>query len=51
MVPNYMQGWALGRHYSEGTDMFRLELSDELPVLRCPTCIGIEKVLAIAGER
>ena len=51
MVPNYMQGWGLGRHNSEETDMFGLELSDELPVLRCPTCIGIEKVLAIAGER
>lgn len=29
MAPNYMQGWGLGRHYSEGTDMFRLKLSGE----------------------
>jgi aspartate/methionine/tyrosine aminotransferase len=24
MVPNYMQGWGLGRHYSDGTDVFHL---------------------------
>jgi aspartate/methionine/tyrosine aminotransferase len=27
MVPNYMQGCGLGRHYGEGSDFFRLELS------------------------
>jgi aspartate/methionine/tyrosine aminotransferase len=26
MVPNYMQGWGLGRHYAHGTDVFRLRL-------------------------
>jgi aspartate/methionine/tyrosine aminotransferase len=26
MVPNYMQGWGLGRHYANGTDVFRLRL-------------------------
>jgi hypothetical protein len=24
MVPNYMQGWGLGRQYGDGTDLFRL---------------------------
>jgi aspartate/methionine/tyrosine aminotransferase len=24
MVPNYMQGWGLGRHYGDGTDVFHL---------------------------
>jgi len=26
MVPNYMQGWGLGRHYGRATDVFRLRL-------------------------
>jgi aspartate/methionine/tyrosine aminotransferase len=26
MVPNYLQGWGLGRHIGEGTDVFRLKL-------------------------
>src|SRR2546428_8129885 len=26
MVPNYLQGWGLGRHYGEATDVFRLRL-------------------------
>jgi hypothetical protein len=26
MEPNYMQGWGLGRHYAQGTDVFRLAL-------------------------
>jgi aspartate/methionine/tyrosine aminotransferase len=26
MLPNYMQGWGLGRHFSAGTDAFRLKL-------------------------
>jgi aspartate/methionine/tyrosine aminotransferase len=25
MVPNYLQGWGLGRQYGEGTDVFRLK--------------------------
>ena len=25
MVPNYMQGWGLGRHFGEATDTFRLQ--------------------------
>jgi aspartate/methionine/tyrosine aminotransferase len=25
MVPNYMQGWGLGRQYADGTDVFRLK--------------------------
>jgi aspartate/methionine/tyrosine aminotransferase len=25
MVPNYMQGWGLGRQYGDGTDVFRLK--------------------------
>lgn len=25
MVPNYMQGWGLGRQYGDGTDLFRLK--------------------------
>ena len=28
MVPNYMQGWGLGRHYGEATDVFKLRLQD-----------------------
>jgi aspartate/methionine/tyrosine aminotransferase len=28
MVPNYMQGWGLGRHFGEATDVFRLKLRD-----------------------
>ena len=26
MVPNYMQGWGLGRHYGEATDTFSLKM-------------------------
>ena len=26
MVPNYMQGWGLGRHYGDATDTFKLKL-------------------------
>jgi aspartate/methionine/tyrosine aminotransferase len=26
MVPNYMQGWGLGRHYGAGSDVFHLRL-------------------------
>jgi len=29
MVPNYMQGWGLGRHYGDGTDVFHLTRSDD----------------------
>jgi len=29
MVPNYMQGWGLGRHYGEATEVFRLKLREE----------------------
>lgn len=29
MVPNYMQGWGLGRHYGEATDVFRLRLAGD----------------------
>jgi aspartate/methionine/tyrosine aminotransferase len=29
MIPNYMQGWGLGRHYGAGTDTFRLRVGDE----------------------
>ena len=28
MIPNYMQGWGLGRHYGEATDTFKLKLKD-----------------------
>ncbi len=28
MVPNYMQGWGLGRHYGKASDRFRLKLRD-----------------------
>jgi len=28
MIPNYMQGWGLGRHFGEATDTFRLKLRD-----------------------
>jgi aspartate/methionine/tyrosine aminotransferase len=28
MVPNYMQGWGLGRHVAAGTDTFKLKLRD-----------------------
>ena len=28
MVPNYMQGWGLGRHYVGSTDVFRLKLRE-----------------------
>ena len=29
MVPNYMQGWGLGRHYGAGSDAFHLVVRDE----------------------
>jgi hypothetical protein len=29
MVPNYMQGWGLGRHYGGGSDAFHLVVRDE----------------------
>lgn len=29
MLPNYMQGWGLGRHYGAGTDGFRLRMRQE----------------------
>jgi aspartate/methionine/tyrosine aminotransferase len=29
MIPNYMQGWGLGRYFGEATDPFRLKLRDE----------------------
>jgi aspartate/methionine/tyrosine aminotransferase len=29
MIPNYMQGWGLGRHYGAGTDTFHLRVSEE----------------------
>jgi len=28
MVPNYLQGWGLGRHFGKATDTFRLRLRD-----------------------
>lgn len=28
MVPNYLQGWGLGRHYGDATDTFKLKLRD-----------------------
>ena len=28
MLPNYLQGWGLGRHYGEATDTFTLKLRD-----------------------
>ncbi len=28
MIPNYMQGWGLGRHYGQATDTFKLKLRD-----------------------
>ncbi len=29
MIPNYMQGWGLGRHYGAGADTFRLRVRHE----------------------
>jgi aspartate/methionine/tyrosine aminotransferase len=29
MVPNYLQGWGLGRHFGRATDTFRLKLRDD----------------------
>ena len=29
MIPNYMQGWGLGRHFGAGTDTFRLRVRKE----------------------
>jgi aspartate/methionine/tyrosine aminotransferase len=29
MLPNYMQGWGLGRHFGAGTDTFRLRVRHE----------------------
>ncbi len=29
MVPNYMEGWGLGRHFGEATDVFRLKVVEE----------------------
>jgi aspartate/methionine/tyrosine aminotransferase len=28
MIPNYLQGWGLGRHFGKATDSFRLKLRD-----------------------
>ena len=28
MIPNYMQGWGLGRHFGKATDTFRLRMRD-----------------------
>jgi aspartate/methionine/tyrosine aminotransferase len=28
MLPNYMQGWGLGRHFGDATDVFKLRLRD-----------------------
>jgi aspartate/methionine/tyrosine aminotransferase len=28
MIPNYMQGWGLGRHYGKAVDTFKLKLRD-----------------------
>ncbi|MDP9329192.1 MAG: aminotransferase class I/II-fold pyridoxal phosphate-dependent enzyme [Actinomycetota bacterium] len=28
MIPNYLQGWGLGRHFGNGTDTFRLRLRE-----------------------
>jgi aspartate/methionine/tyrosine aminotransferase len=28
MVPNYLQGWGLGRHFADGTDVFSLKLRE-----------------------
>ncbi len=28
MIPNYLQGWGLGRHYGAATDTFKLKLKD-----------------------
>jgi aspartate/methionine/tyrosine aminotransferase len=28
MIPNYLQGWGLGRHFGKATDTFRLKLRD-----------------------
>jgi aspartate/methionine/tyrosine aminotransferase len=28
MIPNYMQGWGLGRHYGKATDTFKLKLRE-----------------------
>jgi aspartate/methionine/tyrosine aminotransferase len=29
MVPNYMEGWGLGRHFGEGTDVFHLTMQGD----------------------
>jgi aspartate/methionine/tyrosine aminotransferase len=29
MIPNYMQGWGLGRHYGAGTDSFHLRVRED----------------------
>jgi aspartate/methionine/tyrosine aminotransferase len=29
MVPNYMQGWGLGRHFGAGSDAYRLRVRDD----------------------
>ena len=29
MVPNYMEGWGLGRHFGDATDVFRLRMQDD----------------------
>jgi len=39
MVPNYMEGWGLGRHFADATDVFRLKLHEgrwtlDLPALQ-----------------
>lgn len=33
MVPNYLQGWGLGRHFGRATDVYKLRLRDDRWVL------------------
>jgi aspartate/methionine/tyrosine aminotransferase len=45
MIPNYLQGWGLGRHFGEATDTFALEPTDGTWTL------NVEQLEAAVGPR
>ena len=44
MIPNYMQGWGLGRHFGAGTDTFRLKLA------RRPWALDLDELERAVGS-
>ena len=45
MVPNYLQGWGLGRHFGKTTDTFRLRLGDG------SWSLDVDEMNAVVGNR